>query len=87
MVANEMPWAMSTTEIEMDPSQVFWTDDKLQDDVEDECDEVGDKSRMNVLKVSNDMWENRKSDRKTITGGGTKHSPERKSKSLKYKVL
>jgi len=59
---------------------------KRQDKTIEKCDKVGQVNeirRPQFSSLENDMWENRKSDRKTITGGGTKHSPERKSKSLK----
>ena len=47
----------------------------------DKVDQVNEIKRTQFSALENDMWENRKADRKTISSVGSKHSPERKSKS------
>lgn len=47
----------------------------------DKVDHVNEIKRTQFSALENDLWENRKADRKTISSGGSKHSPERKSKS------
>lgn len=47
----------------------------------DKVDHVNEIKRTQFTVLENDLWENRKADRKTISSGGGKHSPERKSKS------